>query len=193
MKAIFTITLGMDVDFALSTDEARQAMIKMLQMETRQAVNDDNLNEVFINYLHERIVESLPYGSIVYSSQGVYKNDNQELRQSIVDDVEYAVKETGYYVETKEDIESNELSEAVDSLEENINDLFNDAEDLNTEFELKSIELNSELLAYIKEHKPQLLDWTDVVELSQDSDQDSIAYIINVVVNGQVDKIVGGF
>lgn len=193
MKAIFTITLGMDVDFALSTDEARQAMIKMLQMETRQAVNDDNLNEVFINYLHERIVESLPYGSIVYSSQGVYKNDNQELRQSIVGDTEYAVKETEYYAETKEDIESNELSETVDSLEENIDDLFRDAEDLNTEFELKSIELNSELLAYIKEHKPQLLDWTDVVELSQDSDQDSIAYIINVVVNGQVDKIVGGF
>ena len=193
MKAIFTMALGMDVDFALATDDARQAMIKMLQMETGQEVNDDNLNEVFINYLYNKIVKSLPYGSIVYSSQGVYKNDNPELRQGIVDDTEYDVKETEYYAETKEDIESNELSETVDSLEENINDLFKDVKDLNIEFELKSIELNSKLLAYIKEHKSQLLDGIDVVELSQDSDQDSIAYIINVVVDGQVDKIVGGF
>lgn len=46
---------------------------------------------------------------------------------------------------------------------------------------------------YVKEHKPQLFDGTDVLELSQDLDQDSIAYIINVIIDGQADQIIGGF
>lgn len=198
LKAILTMTLGMDVDFALSTDEARQAMIKMLQMEFRKEVNDDNLNELFINYLHEKILSSLPYGFTVYNSHGSYDNTNPEEEQNQISEIEDVAEETESDIQTQkytEDSDDNgiDLSETVDSLEENVNDLFKDAEDFNIEFELRSIELNSKLLAYIKEHKPQLLDGTDVVELSQDSDQDSIAYIINVVVNGQVDKIVGGF
>lgn len=198
MKAILTMTLGMDVDFALSTDEARQAMIKMLQMEFRKEVNDDNLNELFINYLHEKILSSLPYGFTVYNSHGSYDNTNPEEEQNQIGEIEDVSEETENDIQTQkytEDSEDNgiDLSETIDSLEENVNDLFKDAEDFNIEFELRNIELNRKLLAYIKEHKPQLLDGTDVVELSQDSDQDSIAYIINVVVDGQVDKIVGGF
>lgn len=190
------MTFGMDVDFALSTYETRQAMIKMLQMEFRKEVNDDNLNELFINYLHEKVLSSLPYGFTVYNSHGSYDNTT-EWKQIKIDEPD-TVEETENDIQTQkytEDSDDNgiDLSETVDSLEENINDLFKDAEDFNIEFELRSIELNSKLLAYIKEHKPQLLDGTDVVELSQDSDQDSIAYIINVVVDGQVDKIVGGF
>lgn len=198
MKAILTMTLGMDVDFALSTDEARQAMIKMLQMETRQEVNDDNLNEVFINYLNDKVLVSLPYGFTVYNSHGGYDNtDTPEWKQNPIDESD-TVEEIESDIPTQKDTEYSEdngidLSETVESLEENINDLLVNVKDSNTDFEIKSIEVNKKLMDYVKEHKPQLFDGTDVLELSQDSDQDSIAYIINVVVDGQVDKILGGF
>lgn len=196
MKAILTMTLGMDVDFALSTDEARQAMIKMLQMETRQEVNDDNLNEVFINYLNDKVLVSLPYGFTVYNSHGGYDNAT-EWKQSSIDESD-TVEETENDILTQKDTENSDdngidLSETVESLEENINDLLVNVKDSNTDFEIKNIEVNSKLMDYVKEHKPQLFDGTDVLELSQDSDQDSIAYIINVIVDGKVDKIVGGF
>lgn len=198
MKAILTMTLGMDVDFALSTDEARQAMIKMLQMETRQEVNDDNLNEAFINYLNDKVLVSLPYGFTVYNSHGGYDNtDTPEWKQSPIDEAD-TVEETESDIPTQKDTENSDdnsidLSETVESLEENINDLLVNVKDSNTDFEIKNIEVNKKLMDYVKEHKPQLFDGTDVLELSQDSDQDSIAYIINVVVDGQVDKILGGF
>lgn len=198
MKAILTMTLGIDVDFALSTDEARQAMIKMLQMETRQEVNDDNLNVVFINYLNDKVIKSLPYGFTIYNSHGSYDNtDAPEWTQSPIDESD-TVEETESDIPTQKDTEYSEdngidLSETVESLEENINDLLVNVKDSNTDFEIKNIEVNKKLMDYVKEHKPQLFDGTDVLELSQDSDQDSIAYIINVVVDGQVDKIIGGF
>lgn len=196
MKAILTMTLGMDVDFALSTDEARQAMIKMLQMETRQEVNDGNLNEVFINYLNDKVLVSLPYGFTVYSSHGGYDNTT-EWKHNPIDESD-TVEETESDIPTQKDTEYSEdngidLSETVESLEENINDLLVNAKGSNTDFEIKNIEVNKKLMDYVKEHKPQLFDGTDVLELSQDLDQDSIAYIINVVVDGQVDKILGGF
>lgn len=196
MKAILTMTLGMDVDFALSTDEARQAMVKMLQMETRREVNDDNLNEVFINYLNDKVLASLPYGFTVYNSHGGYDNTT-EWKQNPIDESD-TVEETESDIPTQKDTENSDdngidLSETVESLEENINDLLINVKDSNTDFEIKNIEVNKKLMDYVKEHKPQLFDGTDVLELSQDSDQDSIAYIINVVVDGQVDKILGGF
>lgn len=190
------MTLGMDVDFALSTDEARQAMIKMLQMETRQEVNDDNLNEVFINYLNDKVLVSLPYGFTVYNSHGGYDNTT-EWKQSPIDESD-TVEETENDIPTQKDTENSDdtgidLSETVESLEENINDLLVNVKHSNTDFEIKNIEVNSKLMDYVKKHKPQLFDGTDVLELSQDIDQDSIAYIINVIVDGKVDKIVGGF
>lgn len=196
MRAILTMTLGMDVDFALSTDEARQAMIKMLQMEFRKEVNDDNLNEVFINYLNDKVLVSLPYGFTVYSSHGGYDNTT-EWKQSAIDESD-TVEETENDIQTQKYPENSDgngidLSETIDSLEENINDLLVNVKDSNTDFEIKNIVVNSKLMDYVKEHKPQLFDGTDVLELSQDSDQDSIAYIINVIVDGKVDKIVGGF
>lgn len=196
MKAILTMTLGMDVDFALSTDEARQAMIKMLQMETRREVNDDNLNEVFINYLNDKVMKSLPYGFIIYNSHGGYDN-TAEWKQSPIDELD-TVEETENDIQTQKDTEYSEdngidLSETVESLEENINDLLANVKDSNTDFEIKNIEVNKKLMDYVKEHKPQLFDGTDVLELSQDLDQDSIAYIINVIIDGQDDQIIGGF
>lgn len=192
------MTFGMDVDFALSTDEARQAMIKMLQMEFRKEVNDDNLNELFINYLHEKVLSSLPYGFTVYNSHGSYDNTNPEEEQNQISEIDDVVEETESDIQTQkytEDSDDNgiDLSETIDSLEENINDLLVNVKDSNTDFEIKNIEVNSKLMDYVKEHKPQLFDGTDVLELSQDLDQDSIAYIINVIVDGKVDKIVGGF
>lgn len=192
------MTLGMDADFALSTDGARQAMIKMLQMETRREVNDDNLNEVFINYLNDKVLASLPYGFTVYNSHGGYDNTaTPEWKQNPIDESD-TVEETESDIPTQKDTENSDdssidLSETVESLEENINDLLVNVKDSNTDFEIKNIEVNKKLMDYVKEHKPQLFDGTDVLELSQDSDQDSIAYIINVVVDGQVDKILGGF
>lgn len=197
MKAILTMTLGMDVDFALSTDKARQAMVKMLQMETRQEVNDGNLNEFFISYLNDKVMKSLPYGFTVYNSHGVYDNTNQELKQNPIDEPD-TVEETENDIPTQKDTEYSEdngidLSETVESLEENINDLLVNVKDSNTDFEIKNIEVNKKLMDYVKEHKPQLFDGTDVLELSQNSDQDSIAYIINVIIDGQSDQIIGGF
>lgn len=142
MKAILTMTLGMDVDFALSTDEARQAMIKMLQMETRREVNDDNLNVVFINYLNDKVIKSLPYGFTIYSSHGGYDNtDAPEWKQSPDDELD-TVEETESDIPTQKytensDDNSIDLSEVVESLEENINDLLVNVKDSNTDFEIK--------------------------------------------------------
>lgn len=197
MKAILTVTLGMDVDFALSTDDARQAMIKMLQMEIRREVNDDNLNDLFIEYLNDKVIRSLPYGFTIYNSHGVYDITKPELKQNPDDELD-TVEETESDIPTQKDTENSgdngiDLSETVESLEENINDLLVNVKDANTDFELKSIKVNSKLMDYVKEHKPQLFDGTDVLELSQDLDQDSIAYIINVIIDGQADQIIGGF
>ena len=193
LKAVFNVVLGVDVDYALSTDEGRQVMIKMLQMETKLEVNDDNLNEVFINYLNEKIIKSLPKGFIVYHSHGVYRNSEQEIGipiKSISNNIDEDV-EVKSPQENAEDSDYNSLnlSEVFEDLENNIDILIEN--DTNTN--VQNIELNEKLMAYISEYEPQFLERMDVLELSQDSDQDSIAYIINVIVDGKVDKIVGGF
>lgn len=190
MKAVFNVVLGVDVDYALSIDEGRQVMIKMLQMETKLEVNDDNLNEIFINYLNEKIIRSLPKGFIVYHSHGVYRNSEQEIDIPIKS-ISNSIDEVKSQQENAEDSDYNSfnLSGVFEDLENNIDILIEN--DTNTN--VQNIELNEKLMAYISEYEPQFLERMDVLELSQDSDQDSIAYIINVIVDGKVDKIVGGF
>lgn len=193
MKAVFDVVLGVDVDYALSTDEGRQVMIKMLQMETKLEVNDDNLNDVFINYLNEKIIRSLPKGFIVYHSHGVYRNSEKEV-DTPIKSISSSIDEDDEVKSQQENAEDSDynnfnLSGVFEDLENNIDILIEN--DTNTN--VQNIELNEKLMAYISEYEPQFLERMDVLELSQDSDQDSIAYIINVIVDGKVDKIIGGF